>query len=261
MEQTFLIEEMTSSEYRERIATAPAVLLPLGSIEVLGAHGPLGADYLVSRSVPLLVARRTGCLVAPSIAYGDTMELSDWPGTVCVPADALEGYYYAVAKSYLTKGAAGKLVFLNFHSLNHNAANAACRRLQHEGHRVFLVDWWKTVGQHGADLVEDGQNGRGHGGEMITSVVMAVRGDLIKTAQAQNETPRAALKYYAKYLMNSGSPFTAYGDFHDYCEGGSWGDISHASPEKGTELIRRAVEAIADFLTEAIECLPSKSEE
>ncbi len=83
------------------------------------------------------------------------MELSDWPGTVCVPADVLEGYYYAVAKSYLTKGAAGKLVFFNFHSLNHNAANAACRRLQHEGHRVFLVDWWKTVGQNSADLVED----------------------------------------------------------------------------------------------------------
>ncbi len=61
--------------------------------------------------------------------------------------------------------------------------------------------------------------------------------------------------------MNSGSPFMAYGDFHDYCEGGAWGDISHASPEKGAELIRRAVEAIADFLTETIECLPSKSEE
>ena len=60
MEQTFLIEEMTAGEYRERIAEAPAVLLPLASIEVLGTHVPLGADYLVSRSVPLLVARRTG---------------------------------------------------------------------------------------------------------------------------------------------------------------------------------------------------------
>jgi len=252
MEQTFLIEEMTSGEYRERIAGAPAaVLLPLGSIEVLGTHGPLGADYLVSRSVPLLVARRTGCLVAPPIAYGDTMELSDWPGTVCVPADVLENYYYAVAKSYLTKGAAKKLVFLNFHSLNHNAANAACRRLQHEGHRVFLVDWWKTVGQNRGDLIEDQQNGGGHGGEIITSVVMAVRADLVKTEQAQNETPHEALKYYAKYLMNSGSPFSAYGDFHDYCDGGAWGDISHATPEKGAELIRRAVGAISDFLIES----------
>jgi creatinine amidohydrolase len=253
MEQTFLIEEMTSGEYRERITGAPAVLLPLGSIEVLGAHGPLGADYLVSRSVPLLVARRTGCLVAPSIAYGDTMELSDWPGTVYVPADVLESYYYAVAKSYLTKGAAKKLVFLNFHSLNHNAANAVCRRLQHEGHRIFLVDWWKTVGQNCADLLEDRQNCNGHGGEMITSVVMAVRADLVKTEQAQNETPHEALKYYAKYLMNSGSPFLAYGDFHDYCDSGAWGNISHSTPEKGAELIRRAVLAISDFLTESTE--------
>ncbi len=256
MERTFLLEEMTARAYRERVAEAPAVLLPLGSVEVLGAHGPLGADCLVARSVSLLVAQRTGCLVAPTIAYGDTMELSDWPGTVCVPADVLENYYYAVAKSYLTKGAVKNLVFLNFHSLNHGAANAACRRLQHEGHRVFLVDWWKTVGQNRGDLLADQENGSGHGGEMITSVVMAVRGDLVRMEQAQNEPPREALKYYGKYLMNSGSPFVAYGDFHDYCESGAWGDTSHATPEKGAELIRRAVRAISDFLMESMARLP-----
>jgi creatinine amidohydrolase len=261
MERTLRIEEMTSEEYRERVAEAPAVLLPLGSMEVMGAHGPLGADYLVARQITPLVARRTGCLEAPAIAYGDTLELADWPGTVCVPANILEGYYYAVAKSYLTQGGAKRLVFLNFHSLNHSAAGAACRRLKHQGHQVFLIDWWKTVGQNSSGLIEDRQNGSGHGGEMITSVVMAVCPNLIRQAQARNETPHATLAYYTKYLMNSGSPFTAYGDFHDYCDGGAWGDISHATPEKGEKLIRRAVDAIAGFLTESIETLAKKHQE
>lgn len=256
MDQTFLIEEMTSGEYQVRIAGAPGVLMPLGSVEVLGGHGPLGADYLISRSLPLQVARQTGYLVAPPIPYGDTLELSDWPGTVYVPADVLKAYYYAVAKSFLTKGAARQLVFFNFHSLNNHAVNAACRKLQHEGHRVLLVDWWKTVGKNSADLLEDHQTGSGHGGEMITSVVMAVRADLVKTQQALNEKPREALAYYGKYLMNSGSAFIAYGDFHDYCDGGAWGDISHATPDKGTELIRRAVIAISEFLSEAANRLP-----
>lgn len=256
MEQTFLVEEMTTREYQDRVAEAPAVLLPLGSIEVLGTHGPLGADYLVSRSVPILVARQTGCLVAPSIPYGDTLELSDWPGTICVPADVLEGYYYAVAKSYLTKGFAKRLVFLSFHSLNNSAVNAVCRRLKHEGHQVFSVDWWKTVGQNCADLLEDQKNGYGHGGEMITSVVMTICPELVKPEQAQNEMPREILKYYAKYLMNSGSPFVAYGNFYDYCDSGAWGDMSQASAEKGAELIRRAVDAISSFLLESFESLP-----
>ena len=56
--------------------------------------------------------------------------------------------------------------------------------------------------------------------------------------------------------MNSGSPFVAYGDFHDYCTGGAWGDTSHATAEKGAELIRRAVEAIGDFLAESFSRLP-----
>lgn len=253
MEPKFLIEEMTFPDYQERIAEAPGVLLPLGSMEVLGTHGPLGADYLVSRSITQQVAVKTGYLVAPSIAYGDTMELSDWPGTICIPPDILEGYYYAVAKSYLTIGLAKRFVFLNFHSLNANAANAACRKLKHEGHRVFLIDWWKTVGQNCGDLIVDQQTGRGHGGEMITSVVMAACPDLVKTEKAVNETPHKALEYYGKYLPNSGSPFVAYGDFHDYCSSGAWGDISHATPEKGREMIRRAVEAIAEFLNQAKE--------
>jgi len=250
MNQTFLIEEMTSNEYRQRIAGAPGILVPLGSVEVLGAHGPLGADFLVSRAVSLMVAQQTGFLVAPSIPYGDTMELSDWPGTIHVPADVLEGFYYAVSKSFLTKGLAKRVVFINFHSLNNYAANGACRRLQNEGHSVLLVDWWKSVGKTGSDLLVDRLTGTGHGGEMITSVVMAVRADLVNKEEALNETPHESLAYYGKYLINSGSPFIAYGDFHDYCEGGAWGNISEASAGKGEELIRRTVEAIVFFLEE-----------
>lgn len=256
MKQTFSVAEMTAAEYRERVAAAPAVLLPLGSIEVLGAHGPLGADYLLAERVALLVAERTGCLVAPAIPYGDTLELAAWPGTVCIPPAVLEGYYYAVAHSFLTTGAAKRLVFLNFHSLNNNAVHAVGRRLKQAGHQVFLVDWWKTVGMNAGDLIVDQAHGYGHGGEMITSVVMALAADLVRTEQAQNERPNEKLTYYAKYLMNSGSPFVAYGDFHDYCTGGAWGDTSHASAEKGTALIRRAVEAISEFFEETLALMP-----
>lgn len=253
MNRDILIEEMTSAEYKKNIAEAPAILLPLGSIEVLGTHGPLGADYLISRAVSILVGQRTGCLVAPSIAYGDTLEMSDWPGTVCVPTDVLESFYYAVAKSYLVNGGAKVVIFLNFHSLNNYAANNVCRKLKYEGHRVFLIDWWKTVGQNGSDLIEDGKNGFGHGGEMITSVVLAVAADLVKMEYAANEIPHQSYEYYKKYLMNSGSAFYAYGDFHDYCDSGAWGDIRSATAEKGKKLIERAVAAISVFIKEATE--------
>src|SRR5690606_24342273 len=136
------------------------------------------------------------------------------------------------------------------------AVHAVGRRLKHDGHQVFLIDWWKTVGMKAADLIVDREHGYGHGGEMITSVVMALSADLVRAEQARNERPDENLAYYAKYLMNSGSPFVAYGDFHDYCTGGAWGDTSHATAEKGAGLIRRAVEAISDFLQESFARLP-----
>lgn len=253
MNRHILIEEMTSAEYEKIITDAPAVLLPLGSIEVLGTHGPLGADYLISRDIAIMVGQQTGCLVAPSVAYGDTLELSDWPGTVCIPTNVLEEFYYAVAKSYLANGGAKAFIFLNFHSLNNYAANNVCRKLKYEGHKVFLIDWWKTVGQNGTDLIEDCENGFGHGGELITSVVLALKEDLVKIENATNEIPHKSYDYYKKYLMNSGSAFYAYGDFHDYCNSGAWGNISNATVEKGKELLKRAVVAIASFIKESTE--------
>lgn len=249
--KTFLVEELTSSAYQTRIRDVPGVILPLGSIEVLGSHGPLGADFLVAEKVALLVAERTSCLVAPAIPYGDTLELASWPGTVCIPTEVLGSYYYAVAKSFLEVGRAKSLVFFNFHSLNGAALHQAARELKNEGHHVFSIDWWKTVGQWGVDVIGDQRTGFGHGGEMITSVTMRVCPGCVDKEEAQHEEPKEALDYYGKYLPNSGSPFVAYGNFHDYCVGGAWGDTSKASEKKGAEFIERAVTAISEFLLES----------
>ena len=240
---------MTTTQFKQALAESGAVIIPLGSVEELGPHGPLGADLYVAEEVSRKLGERTNSLVAPAIPYGDTAELDFWPGTVSVDTPTLTSLYLSVARSFVKHGAK-EILFLITHSLNLRAADAACRILQAGGNSVCVIDWWRTVSEEAGDLIQSGSASRGHGGEMITSVVMAVRPEGVDIAAAVHEEPREDLAFFGRHGLNSGSPFRAYGDFRDYCESGAWGDVSTASAEKGRLLIERALVRIAAFVAE-----------
>lgn len=241
----FELKNMTVNELRERSKEIPAILLPVASIEILGNHGPLGLDLTVAQTVTPVIAEKSGCLAAPVIPYGDTMEFSDMDGTVHIPPSVLEDYCYAVARSLFDRFHAKAVVFLNVHSLNGNATSAVCRRLCNEGLRAATVDWWATLGCEAKDILTDYENGRGHGGEMITSVAMAIMGSLVQVEKATHEKPLPKLEQVTRWTS---TPFKTFGNFSQYCKSGAWGDVSKASVEKGKKLIDKGINAVTQFL-------------
>lgn len=244
-----LIAEMTSPEIEKALKNRDTVIIPLGSVEVLGTHGPLGADWFVASEISLVVGRKSHCLVAPAIPYGDTLELNQWPGTVCIDTEILKELYLAVARSFLRAGAR-RLIFLNCHSTNLRAADAACRLLRQEGAVCCIIDWWRTAFQVSDDLVESLISPRGHGGEVITSVIMALRSETVNIAAAVNEQPKLGLSYHGEHTLTSGSLISTYSDFSEYCESGAWGDVTRASAKKGKMIIERAITLITELIEE-----------
>ncbi len=245
----YLVKNMTASELKARAQETAAVILPLASVEILGAHGPVGLDLIAAEAVTPMIARRCNCLAAPAVPYGDTLEFDGMDGTVHVPADILEQYLYAVAKSYLTNCGAKAIVFLNVHSLNGIAAAAVCRRLKSEGYTALCSEWWSAIASRGMGLLDTGATGTGHGGELITSVALALCGDNVRMELAQNEQPKQGLADVSRW---NGTPFRTFGNFRDYCDGGAWGDTSAAGAEKGHKLIELGVQAVADFINAAL---------
>jgi creatinine amidohydrolase len=70
MDEKVLYEELTPTEFRERIAEAPVAYLPLGTIEWHGEHLPLGSDGLQSKGFFEILARETGGIVYPMMFMG-----------------------------------------------------------------------------------------------------------------------------------------------------------------------------------------------
>ena len=240
---------MTAADVLQETSQTPAVILPLASVEMLGGHGPIGLDLIAAQRVTPMIAEKAGCLFLPPIPYGDTAEFGGLPGTVHIPESVLMEYILAASRSIFQTCGAKAIAMIAFHSLNAQAAVSACRILKQEGRRVLLADWWQTVGTAGGALLQDQQNGRGHGAEMITSVALALCGSAVRMDQAKNEMPLPGLDQVNRW---NNTPFRTFGNFSEYCKGGAWGDLSGASAEKGEQLITLGTDAIASFLREAL---------
>lgn len=245
---TFNAAIMTSRQLEAVLNKSNRLIIPLASFEALGTHGPLGADFLVANHVTPLVAEKAQAVYLPVIPYGDTLELPQIAGNVMIPTDVLSGYYMGVARSFLHQFPSLSIYFLTFHSLNNRAVDDVCRKLAFEGHKPFLIDWWRSVGMGTGDVLDDQEWGTGHGGEMITSVLLHVAPEAVSMEEETNREPKKQFGYYRDHLSWTSSPFAAYTTFADYCEGSSWGVLDNATAEKGEILVKRAVEAISSFI-------------
>jgi creatinine amidohydrolase len=244
-----LMAEMTSPEYARAIQETDTVILPVGSTEVLGGHGPLGGDYYVASALGKKLGEMARCLVAPAVPFGDAEELRNWPGTVSIPFDVLKEFYLAICKNFIAHGLK-RIFFLNTHFMNFRAIDYCGRNLRKEGILASHGDWWRIAFSVADDLIESPDYPKGHGGEVITSVILALRPDLVRLAQAIPEPAKPGMSFHGKHNAAGGGLFYTYPDFTDLCHTGGWGNPQKASKEKGEVIISRAGEKMLNFLQE-----------
>ena len=79
---TVFLGEMTNPEVEAFLRDHQTVIVPTGSTEQHGPHGPLLTDVLVPIEVARRVAPRVGAVVAPSINYGLSYPHAGFTGVV-----------------------------------------------------------------------------------------------------------------------------------------------------------------------------------
>jgi creatinine amidohydrolase len=79
-------------------------------------------------------------------------------------------------------------------------------------------------------------NGRGHGGELETSVMLSIRPDYVKMIFAKGVVPDLPEHVQIKWL------------FRELTNTGSTGDPTKGTKEKGSSARRVLVECLVDFL-------------
>jgi len=238
----YRIDELSWVEFDERRKAARTVLVPTGAVEVYGPHLPLGTDSIVAEAVALLVAERTGALVAPCIGMGESSMLLDFPGTMSQSKAAYEAAMDDLCRALVGYGFRN-LMFINGHAGNTDTINYLARRYQRElGVRCGQVDWWRFAAANSEGILElKGPMAHGHASECGTSVMLHLRPDLVDMAKATRVEP--ATDAYREF-----TDVIRYLPFGSKTPNGTIGDATIASAEKGAALVGRCVERIAAYM-------------
>jgi len=178
-----MLENMTVKQVREYLQRKKSIILPLGVIEQHGYHLPLCTDALIASGVGRLIGLKAGILVAP-VMY-QSFSGGDLPGTINITPATMS---HVVSDMLISLAAQG---FRSFHlflchggSENARALKDAIQinlRLNPVFQKALItlfgiwdcdpnkIAWRKAVTE-----------GDWHAGWLETSMVMALRPDLVR---------------------------------------------------------------------------------
>lgn len=219
-----------------------AVLLPVGSVEAHGPHLPLATDAIISeelarRAASELNAKGVHTLILPAIHYVITDYSSDFPGTISISKQSFQSLLKDIADSLFGQGIK-TLCIVNSHlEPDHIAAiHEFCS--SYTAMKVLFPD--KTKKPWASLLTAEFKQGACHAGSYETSLVLAVREDLVKDERKQlppNPVNLAALMKQGVKTFREAGATQAY-----------FGDPAAASKEEGEQtyaiLTRMVVETI-----------------
>ena len=176
-----LIEEMTWVEFEEAMKDNDLVIVPVGSTEEHGVHGPLGSDTLVAEACAKAIGEGAQVPVAGAFPFGYAAGLMGFPGTISLDPDLLRKVYFAYAESYVKHGAK-RFLFINGHGGNTDVlANVAADLYEKYGCISMHTQWWNTLPELNKEWPCND-----HGGYFETSMTMAVNEEIVDMSKAKS---------------------------------------------------------------------------
>lgn len=224
-------------------------ILPCGATEAHGPHLPLNTDVLISEgmaahALPLLAARGYAATVLPPVAYAPANYAAAFAGTITIGAATAKAVLVDIAVSLKGQGFAC-LALANSHFDPANVAmlREAAQEIGALGLPVAFPDF--TRRKLAQTLTAEFQSGACHAGQYETSLVMAVRPDLVDDAarRALADNPASLTEAFAK----GATTFHEAGGPEAY-----FGYPRQATVEEGAASFRTMAAALVSAVDEAL---------
>jgi creatinine amidohydrolase len=245
---TVFLGEMTNPEVEAFLGEHDTVIVPTGSTEQHGPHGPLLTDVLIPQEVARRVAPRVGALVAPPISYALSYPLVGFTGVVHIRIPTFMALVEDVCVSLAAVGFQ-KVVFLNGHYDNTYAIAYACANARERLPAdvvAFPINYWDGMTpEESAEFFGAGTGLHANRGE--TSAMLAINPALVDMASANAEMPPFP-EVSNSAPVHTAFFFSAPGSVHRATHSGTWGDARESTPEFGERYLAVVTEATVRML-------------
>ncbi len=248
-----LLAELTTDEVERLDKSQTVVMIPIASIEQHGPHLPLGTDTMILEGVLKEVMNRSEdlpLLVTPLLPIGKSNEHMPFKGTLTLSYQTLLSIVTDIVRSIARHGFK-KVVIFNSHGGNTEVLTSLSRDLRDEFEiQAYVIDWWFT--DFWADILakyqESPRDGVFHAGELESSLMLALRPELVKIDLFKTSFPREKLRNN-RYVTILG-PVTMGWRSNDITDSGVIGDPTKATAEKGRIFLDFAADKIVDIVKE-----------
>jgi creatinine amidohydrolase len=203
-DRSIFFNELTRDDLRA-LAPDAVALLPVGATEQHGPHLPVGTDHFAVEQIAREAARRVAndlpIVVTPTLPFGSSHHHLPFGGTLSL---GTETYYRVISDlvdSLLTDGFR-RVFVLNGHGGNNELIQLAVRDLALAREADLAAASYWTVAWDELVRLETHRYGRfpGHAGAFETSVVLALRPELVREPRPHRDdvpawTPNPAPPY------------------------------------------------------------------
>jgi creatinine amidohydrolase len=256
---TVFLGEMTNLEVEAFLAGHDTVIVPTGSTEQHGPHGPLLTDVLVPTEVARRIAPEVGALIAPSINYALSYPHVGFTGVVHIRIPTFMSLIEDVSVSLAEIGFR-RIVFLNGHYDNTYAIAYACAAAAERlptGVRAFPVNYWDGMSADEAAEFFGPTTGL-HANRGEISAVLAIDPTLVDMERANAEMPPFP-EVTNPAAVHTAFFFSSPGSVHRATRSGTWGDAREASAEFGERylsVVSRATIRLLEDIDRTFKAMP-----
>ena len=249
-------EKLTWPEIEDAVDLGKVCIVPCGAVEQHGPHLPLDVDIVCSTEVALGAGRALAekILVLPSVNYGYTGHVMDFPGTINNDFEHFMHHVLDITKSLAYHGFK-KIILLNGHGSNMPNLDLVARRTNLETDaECICAAWWQMLSVDKEFLPRWRESkypgGCAHACELETSMYLwldedNVRKDEIKSGTISFNEEESDFSWVDLFAAG---PATVISWTSSYSESGVLGDAELATKEKGQQAYEEAVRQLVRFV-------------
>lgn len=252
--------DLTTRDFAQLMASGEAAqtiaVLPVAAIEQHGPHLPLSVDTTLVEGIIISsfphIPPGVNVLFLPTQQVGKSNEHSAFPGTLTLSAETLMRVWMELGECVARAGIK-KLVLFNAHGGQVSLMDIVARdlRVKH-GLLVYSVNWFNLpLGDAVDGLFSADEHRFGiHGGDVETSMMLALRPQWVDMAQAR-DFKSSSQERAGKYpILGDGKSAKLGWQMQDYNPQGAAGNAAAATADKGRAVVEAAAKKLGQLLHE-----------
>lgn len=221
--------KLTSNEIDALNRTLP-VIVPIGLVEAHGPHLPVSVDVDSAEYFARKVVENTGAILAPTLPYGFSDEMRDYPGSLGLSVDTFTKVIVDLCNNFAAQNFK-KVIFITGHGANKTPCELALYKVweKYPDFKSVCWNWWSDCGISGIHHADKGET------EVAISCGTTVYMDRVKDFKIS----KPWYKIRSRYEL-------------DPTSGGINGNPSEADPANGILLRDKAIAVLSEKVLQAI---------